>query len=144
MSSCRYHNVFDRIFFSMAACFRVVYECKEWPSLTITPGLAGKLQILLAEFSRQYEDADFQIINEMRKREYSDGSRMVVGVVGLGVSSASAHRRVCSSCGSSGATKKLSPCSRCRAAWYCGKECQLADWQSHKKGCRQAAKAQGE
>lgn len=30
----------------------------------------------------------------------------------------------------------LATCSRCRCAWYCNKECSVADWTSHKKICR--------
>ncbi|KAG0242952.1 hypothetical protein BGW41_003117 [Actinomortierella wolfii] len=26
-------------------------------------------------------------------------------------------------------------CSRCKYAWYCSKECQVADWKSHKAEC---------
>ena len=28
-------------------------------------------------------------------------------------------------------------CSRCKAAWYCGRECQRKDWKEHKKHCQQ-------
>lgn len=38
-----------------------------------------------------------------------------------------------SAAGSTG--KKLLRCSWCREAFYCGKECQLAHWPSHKQGC---------
>jgi hypothetical protein len=30
---------------------------------------------------------------------------------------------------------KLSPCSRCRDARYCSKECQVAHWKVHKQSC---------
>lgn len=34
----------------------------------------------------------------------------------------------------------LQKCSRCRAAWYCSKECQRADWKDHKPFCKPVSK----
>jgi len=39
----------------------------------------------------------------------------------------------CALCGEQGAGFKR--CSRCKQAWYCGAECQNADWKRHKKRC---------
>lgn len=33
----------------------------------------------------------------------------------------------------------LRVCTRCRAAWYCGREHQQAHWAGHKKACKKAA-----
>ena len=30
----------------------------------------------------------------------------------------------------------LKMCQRCQRAWYCSKECQVADWKTHKAHCR--------
>jgi hypothetical protein len=30
----------------------------------------------------------------------------------------------------------LMKCQRCKAAYYCSKECQVADWKNHKKRCK--------
>ena len=30
-------------------------------------------------------------------------------------------------------------CSKCKYVWYCGRECQVADWKSHKKMCKAMA-----
>lgn len=38
----------------------------------------------------------------------------------------------CTRCGAKGALKI---CTRCRSARYCGRECQLAAWPSHKQAC---------
>merc|ERR1712083_904500 len=38
-------------------------------------------------------------------------------------------------------TEKLSKCSRCKRTWYCGGECQVADWRNHKEICRQRTQA---
>lgn len=32
--------------------------------------------------------------------------------------------------------QKLSVCGRCKMVHYCGKECQTADWATHKKVCK--------
>ncbi|EJD44549.1 hypothetical protein AURDEDRAFT_114295 [Auricularia subglabra TFB-10046 SS5] len=36
---------------------------------------------------------------------------------------------------------KLSKCSKCKKATYCGRECQTAHWPSHKAACKKAAAA---
>jgi len=46
----------------------------------------------------------------------------------------------CSSCGKREDGKPGDPwlqrCMRCKAEWYCGKACQVADWERHKVYCR--------
>jgi hypothetical protein len=39
---------------------------------------------------------------------------------------------VCQTCGKEGYKK----CSRCEEVYYCGRECQIKDWQKHKAVCR--------
>ena len=35
--------------------------------------------------------------------------------------------------------EKFKQCSRCRAQWYCSKECQVEAWKAgHKKDCKRA------
>eukprot|EP00187_Rhodella_violacea_P010679 CAMPEP_0174893878 /NCGR_PEP_ID=MMETSP0167-20121228/8611_1 /TAXON_ID=38298 /ORGANISM="Rhodella maculata, Strain CCMP736" /LENGTH=170 /DNA_ID=CAMNT_0016132793 /DNA_START=360 /DNA_END=875 /DNA_ORIENTATION=+ len=43
----------------------------------------------------------------------------------------------CSSCGRRGIV--LSVCSRCKAAKYCGKDCQKQAWKEHKRLCTELA-----
>ncbi|XP_033635457.1 uncharacterized protein LOC117296566 isoform X1 [Asterias rubens] len=38
----------------------------------------------------------------------------------------------CSKCGKKGTMKE---CKQCNNAWYCNKECQLANWSIHKQSC---------
>jgi len=46
------------------------------------------------------------------------------------------------SCGAKEAHKAhFSRCSACKIVVYCSKDCQLADWPSHKKACKAARKA---
>lgn len=43
---------------------------------------------------------------------------------------------LCGKCGKKPPLGKLLICSACKAISYCSKECQVADWRSHKVGCR--------
>ena len=47
------------------------------------------------------------------------------------------ENRLCRKCGNSNAfdNVKLLACSRCKSAYYCSRECQLADWKQHKSRC---------
>lgn len=42
--------------------------------------------------------------------------------------------RACQTCG---ACEGLRACPACRAVWYCGRECRLADWHVHRGVCRE-------
>jgi len=46
----------------------------------------------------------------------------------------------CAHCGKQGVGFKR--CSRCKQAWYCGAECQNANWKRHKKTCAPPAPLQ--
>lgn len=46
-------------------------------------------------------------------------------------------RPVCRHCGNHGGLKL---CAVCRDAWYCSKECQRADWATHKPVCKGTCK----
>ncbi|EJK44804.1 hypothetical protein THAOC_36627 [Thalassiosira oceanica] len=47
-------------------------------------------------------------------------------------------QRFCSSCGREAqADEKFKQCSRCKAQWYCSKECQVEAWKAgHNKDCK--------
>ena len=32
--------------------------------------------------------------------------------------------------------RKLERCGQCRRVYYCSRQCQLADWKTHKVGCK--------
>ncbi len=54
---------------------------------------------------------------------------------------ASTRRSPCYGCEELFPVAALKKCSVCEAAYYCGAECQKADWKAHKKECREAAAA---
>lgn len=41
----------------------------------------------------------------------------------------------CETCGAAGADQVMQVCGRCRGVRYCGRECQAADWRTHKPFC---------
>ena len=47
------------------------------------------------------------------------------------------EKPVCGSCGKP-ATQR---CSKCRSEWYCGRECQIKGWKTHKEICEVLSKA---
>ena len=51
----------------------------------------------------------------------------------------STSQHVCFHCGKAGA--KCS-CGQCHRAFYCGRDCQRADWKRHKRACRAAVAAE--
>ena len=51
-----------------------------------------------------------------------------------------ATHHVCFRCGK--ASAKCRSCGQCHRAWYCGRECQRADWRRHKTACRAAVAAE--
>ncbi len=59
---------------------------------------------------------------------------------GAGASSASGslERKKCDHCNAE--MSQLMRCSDCKAAWYCSKNCQVAEWPEHQKKCRETMK----
>ena len=55
---------------------------------------------------------------------------------GAAEESCGAVHKVCARCSVAASQAiKLKKCKTCRAVYYCGRECQVADWQAHKLGC---------
>ncbi|EGN92295.1 hypothetical protein SERLA73DRAFT_191328 [Serpula lacrymans var. lacrymans S7.3] len=50
-------------------------------------------------------------------------------------------KKKCSKC-SQGDSTPMMRCSKCKNRLYCSKECQIADWFSHKEHCASAPSAQ--
>ena len=64
---------------------------------------------------------------------------MIADAAGGGSGDASGASKTCANCGL--APPKPVCCTRCLAAWYCDRPCQLACYAQHKKPCKRAAKA---
>ena len=48
--------------------------------------------------------------------------------------------KTCAACGrQEDAVRAFKACARCNAVFYCGRECQKADWKAHKKACKAAS-----
>jgi hypothetical protein len=46
------------------------------------------------------------------------------------------HGSLCANCLEKGSNSvKLTCCSRCKTAYYCGRDCQSSDWARHKNMC---------
>lgn len=61
-----------------------------------------------------------------------------VGVVGTSNGRETNTNRVCLTCAKQEAntpTRKLLQCSRCKRAYYCDRNCQVAGWKAHKPNC---------
>jgi len=61
---------------------------------------------------------------------------------------AASSPRACAQCGAAetaGGNVALKPCSRCKAAVYCGRECQAAHWKAggHREVCKEGKKSTG-
>lgn len=50
-------------------------------------------------------------------------------------------RHICALCSSKGSSKK---CSRCMKVYYCSRECQRQDWQTHKTNCKKISGEENE
>ena len=51
----------------------------------------------------------------------------------------------CSHCKKAGSEQApLKRCTRCRSAWYCNRDCQKADWKTHKKTCTSNAQVKSD
>lgn len=48
----------------------------------------------------------------------------------------------CSHCKKAGF--ELKRCTRCKSIWYCNRDCQKADWKTHKKTCASNAQAKAD
>ena len=50
-------------------------------------------------------------------------------------------QKFCANCSKEAKTdEKFKQCSKCKAQWYCSKECQVEAWKAgHKKDCKRAS-----
>ena len=75
----------------------------------------------------------------LRAERAAAGGEEAAGVEEAGPS----NPRQCAACGVAGSRRvkagstqlKLRTCSACHGIWYCGRKCQLEDWEHHKLDC---------
>jgi hypothetical protein len=65
----------------------------------------------------------------------AEGRVAAAAAAGSGSGAATPGSR-CEHCGAgAGSSVKLRKCSKCKMAWYCGRDCQVATWRTHKQEC---------
>lgn len=76
-----------------------------------------------------------ELVCNARLRQFSDQFAHMGGVNlnRVGVS--------CRNCGKSGGAQ-MKKCGRCKAVFYCGRDCQLNDWSKHRVACRKLSKSE--
>ncbi|GBF94035.1 hypothetical protein Rsub_07303 [Raphidocelis subcapitata] len=68
------------------------------------------------------------------------GANGASGASGSGAEAA-ARPRACGECGKSAADEPLLRCSGCKAQYYCGEACAMANWKLHRAACKAARRA---
>jgi len=77
-----------------------------------------------------------------KNREALDaGEKVPISTLALAQDNCCAHCKL--PCLSHGGPKKLSKCGRCLLVYYCSRECQLADWKTHKVLCKDKEEQMG-
>ena len=71
---------------------------------------------------------------EKNKEALDAGQNVPISALSFALDNCCGHCKI--PCLSHGGPKKLSKCSRCLLAYYCSRECQLADWKNHKELCK--------
>lgn len=111
-------------------CLPLIYKQHVGPSMA---------QTLTKEQLRQVDDSviweEMTHVLDILNRKSSIPQELV----GRGDDSRDFTIRTCSGCGKKEMKLgRMKSCSKCKAAFYCSKECQVQDWATHKKQCKKA------
>lgn len=86
---------------------------------------------------RAKEDTVPKIISDLKKK----GIHLDADSLAIGVALARHGNPICVACRKNPMSNPeivFKLCARCQYVYYCGKECQTADWPTHKTVCKKA------
>eukprot|EP00727_Mastigamoeba_balamuthi_P001513 m51a1_g11359 putative zinc finger mynd domain-containing protein 10-like (952) ;mRNA; f:2518-17202 len=98
-------------------------------SVVVSSGSAAIRDALVREAAGEWDAIASEVME--RAPEGASAVRELAGVFRERTFEELSETPTCAKCGKA-ATKR---CSRCRNEWYCGRACQVADWQHHKPSC---------
>ncbi|KAI0704233.1 hypothetical protein C8T65DRAFT_830856 [Cerioporus squamosus] len=96
------------------------------------PLVEVKLLSLYLKLNASLVSADFPVNKKPNEARFKPSILLPVAPLDFDALSKIAHNLGCSVCGK----KAASRCAQCQSVWYCGAECQRADWPEHKQSCK--------
>ncbi|TFK80178.1 hypothetical protein K466DRAFT_592002 [Polyporus arcularius HHB13444] len=96
------------------------------------PSIEVKLLLLYLKLNASLVPADFPVDKKPNEARFKPSVLLPVAPLDFDALAKIAHNLGCSVCGKKGASR----CAQCQTVWYCGAECQRADWPDHKQSCK--------